>query len=120
MEIANRSENELLRAAYRTRNGREDTMTPKTMLDKIWDAHVVHSAPDEPDLLYIDMHYVHEVTSPQAFDGLRMNGRKVRRPDRTVATMDHNVPTWERWRPSTDPIAARQMEALARNCGEFG
>jgi 3-isopropylmalate/(R)-2-methylmalate dehydratase large subunit len=91
-----------------------------TMLDKIWERHVVHSEPGEPDILYIDMHYVHEVTSPQAFDGLRLHGRAVRRPERTVATMDHNVPTWERSRPTTDPIAARQMEVLARNCEEFG
>src|SRR5947209_2242669 len=93
---------------------------PRTMLDKIWDRHVVHEAPGEPALLYIDMHYVHEVTSPQAFEGLRLQGRRVRRPDRTIATMDHNVPTWERTRPSTDPIAVRQMEALAENCKEFG
>jgi 3-isopropylmalate/(R)-2-methylmalate dehydratase large subunit len=93
---------------------------PKTLLDKIWERHVVHQDPGEPAILYIDMHYVHEVTSPQAFDGLRIHHRKVRRPDRTLATMDHNVPTWERSRPSTDPIAVKQMEALARNCGEFG
>ncbi|HEX6508721.1 MAG TPA: 3-isopropylmalate dehydratase large subunit [Chloroflexota bacterium] len=93
---------------------------PRSMLDKIWERHVVHQEPGEPDILYIDMHYVHEVTSPQAFDGLRLNGRSVRRPDRTVATMDHNVPTWERSRPSTDPIAVKQMETLADNCREFG
>ncbi|HEV3310768.1 MAG TPA: 3-isopropylmalate dehydratase large subunit [Chloroflexota bacterium] len=90
------------------------------MLDKIWDSHVVRATADEPDILYIDMHYVHEVTSPQAFDGLRLNGRGVRRPDRTVATMDHNVPTWERSRPSDDPIALKQMDVLAQNCSEFG
>jgi 3-isopropylmalate/(R)-2-methylmalate dehydratase large subunit len=95
-------------------------MSPKTMLDKIWERHVVHQAPGEPAILYIDMHFVHEVTSAQAFDGLRLHGRRVRRPDRTVATMDHNVPTWERSRPSTDAIALQQMEALARNCEEFG
>src|ERR1700730_18217525 len=93
---------------------------PRTMLDKIWDRHVVHQEPGEPAILYIDMHFVHEVTSPQAFDGLRLHGRKVRRPGRTVATIDHNVPTWERTRPSNDPIAVKQMEALARNCEEFG
>jgi 3-isopropylmalate/(R)-2-methylmalate dehydratase large subunit len=93
---------------------------PKTILDKIWERHVVHQEPGEPAILYIDMHYVHEVTSPQAFDGLRIHKRTVRRPDRTLATVDHNVPTWERSRPSTDPIAVKQMEALARNCEEFG
>ena len=95
-------------------------MTAQTMLNKIWERHVVHQTPGEPAILYIDMHFVHEVTSPQAFDGLRLHGRSVRRPDLTVATMDHNVPTWERSRPSTDPIAVKQMEALARNCEEFG
>src|SRR5436309_12164634 len=93
---------------------------PKTMLDKIWERHVVFQEPGEPAILYIDMHYVHEVTSAQAFEGLRLAGRKVRRPDRTLATMDHNVPTWERSRPSTDTIAVAQMDALARNCQEFG
>jgi len=81
---------------------------------------VVHRAPGEPDLLYIDLHLVHEVTSPQAFDGLRLNGRRVRRPDLTVATMDHNVPTTGLDRPLEDPISARQMEVLAANCAEFG
>jgi 3-isopropylmalate/(R)-2-methylmalate dehydratase large subunit len=95
-------------------------MPPRTMLDKIWDHHVVYGASGEPDVIYIDLQYVHEVTSPQAFEGLRLNGRSVRRPDRTVATMDHNVPTWDRRRPSTDPIAVHQMETLARNCTEFG
>ena len=94
--------------------------SPKTMLDKIWERHVVFQEPGEPAILYIDMHYVHEVTSAQAFDGLRLHGRTVRRPEKTVATMDHNVPTWERSRPSTDAIAVRQMEALADNCREFG
>lgn len=94
--------------------------TPQTMLDKIWGRHVVYEEPGEPTVLYIDMHYVHEVTSPQAFDGLRIHGRKVRSPERTLATMDHNVPTWERSRPSTDPIAVRQMDALSQNCEEFG
>jgi 3-isopropylmalate/(R)-2-methylmalate dehydratase large subunit len=94
--------------------------SPKTMLDKIWESHVVFQEPGEPAILYIDMHFVHEVTSPQAFDGLRLHGRTVRRPDRTVATMDHNVPTWSRSRPSTDAIAVRQMEVLAENCREFG
>ncbi|HYG72143.1 MAG TPA: 3-isopropylmalate dehydratase large subunit [Actinomycetota bacterium] len=92
-------------------------MTPRTLVEKVWDRHVVHSADGEPDLLYVDLHLVHEVTSPQAFDGLRLHGRPVRRPDLTVATMDHNVPTAP---GPVDPISVRQMEALARNCEEFG
>jgi 3-isopropylmalate/(R)-2-methylmalate dehydratase large subunit len=92
---------------------------PRTLVDKIWDAHVVHSAAAEPDLLFIDLHLVHEVTSPQAFDGLRMAGRRVRRPDLTVATADHNVPTEHIDRPVADPVSARQLEVLAANCAEF-
>ena len=95
-------------------------MTAKTMFDKIWDAHVVREEPGQPSLLYVDLHLVHEVTSPQAFEGLRMAGRKVRRPDLTIATMDHNTPTWELSRPITDPIAAQQLEHLERNCNDFG
>ena len=95
-------------------------MTAKTMFDKIWDAHVVREEEGQPSLLYVDLHLVHEVTSPQAFEGLRMAGRKVRRPDLTVATMDHNTPTWELSRPITDPIAAQQLEHLERNCNDFG
>ncbi|OUN00620.1 MAG: 3-isopropylmalate dehydratase large subunit [Firmicutes bacterium ZCTH02-B6] len=95
-------------------------MQPRTMFEKIWDAHVVHQEPGKPALLYIDLHLVHEVTSPQAFEGLRLAGRKVRRPDLTFATMDHNVPTWDRSLPVTDEIAAKQMETLAKNCQEFG
>ena len=91
-----------------------------TMAEKVWNRHVVRSSEGEPDLLYIDMHLVHEVTSPQAFDGLRMAGRTVRRPDRTIATMDHNVPTTALSGPVEDPISARQMEVLAANCAEFG
>jgi len=91
-----------------------------TLSEKVWERHVVHRAPGEPDLLYIDLHLVHEVTSPQAFDGLRLSGRRVRRPDLTVATMDHNVPTAGLDRPLEDPISAKQMEVLARNCAEFG
>ena len=91
-----------------------------TMAEKVWNRHVVRSSDGEPDLLYIDMHLVHEVTSPQAFDGLRMAGRSVRRPDRTIATMDHNVPTTALSGPVEDPISARQMEVLAANCEEFG
>src|SRR3954469_5694055 len=92
----------------------------QTMSEKLWDRHVVYSAADEPDLLYVDLHLVHEVTSPQAFDGLRAAGRGVRRPDLTVATIDHNVPTTDRRLPIRDEIAARQIEALRSNCREFG
>jgi 3-isopropylmalate/(R)-2-methylmalate dehydratase large subunit len=94
--------------------------TPQTLSDKIWDRHVVRSAEGEPDLLYVDVHLVHEVTSPQAFDGLRMAGRRVRRPDLTVATMDHNVPTAGLDRPLADPISATQIRVLEQNCKEFG
>lgn len=83
-------------------------------------AHKPYQNPGEPAILYIDRHYIHEVTSPQAFDGLRLSNRRVRRPDLTVATMDHNVPTWERVRPSPDEIAVKQLETLARNCAESG
>ena len=92
----------------------------KTLSDKLWERHVVHSAVDEPDLLYIDLHLVHEVTSPQAFDGLRLDGRGVRRRDLTIATADHNVPTVHIDRPIADPISAKQVDALTRNCAEFG
>ncbi|ACU54457.1 3-isopropylmalate dehydratase, large subunit [Acidimicrobium ferrooxidans DSM 10331] len=92
-----------------------------TLVDKIWDAHVVaQGTEDEPDLLYVDLHLVHEVTSPQAFDGLRAAGRRVRRPDLTVATADHNVPTVGIDQPIADPISAAQLDALATNCAEFG
>ena len=93
---------------------------PLTLPQKVWDRHVVHAAPGEPDLLYIDLHLVHEVTSPQAFDGLRMSGRTVRRPDLTVATEDHNVPTADIDQPIKDPISAKQVEVLRRNAAEFG
>ena len=96
------------------------TVRVQTLSEKVWDRHVVRRAEGEPDLLYIDLHLVHEVTSPQAFDGLRMNGRTVRRPDLTVATMDHNVPTTGLDQPVADPISAKQMEVLASNCAEFG
>jgi 3-isopropylmalate/(R)-2-methylmalate dehydratase large subunit len=91
--------------------------TPRTLAEKVWDRHVVHRAEGEPDLLYVDLHLVHEVTSPQAFDGLRLSGRPVRRPELTVATMDHNVPTAP---GPVEPVSVRQMEALAKNCAEFG
>ena len=93
---------------------------PTTLPQKVWDQHVVHSAPGEPDLLYIDLHLVHEVTSPQAFDGLRMSGRQVRRPDLTVATEDHNVPTENIHLPIADPVSARQVEVMRANAREFG
>lgn len=96
---------------------------PKTIIEKIWDAHVVRHAEGEPDLLYIDLHLVHEVTSPQAFDGLRLANRKVRRPDLTLATMDHNVPTDATVNGEiifTDPIGKKQIDTLEKNCKEFG
>ena len=95
-------------------------MTPRTLSEKVWDRHLVHAADGEPDLLYIDLHLVHEVTSPQAFDGLRMAGRTVRRPDLTVATEDHNVPTADIDQPIADPISRKQVEVLRANCAEFG
>ncbi len=96
------------------------TDQPRTLSDKVWDRHVVRTAPGEPDLLYVDLHLVHEVTSPQAFESLRLAGRALRRPDLTVATMDHNVPTTGLDRPVADPVSATQMATLARNCEEFG
>jgi 3-isopropylmalate/(R)-2-methylmalate dehydratase large subunit len=90
------------------------------LAQKVWDAHVVHAAADEPDLLYIDLHLVHEVTSAQAFDGLRLAGRTVRRPDLTVATEDHNVPTTDIHLPIKDPISAKQVAVLRANAAEFG
>jgi 3-isopropylmalate/(R)-2-methylmalate dehydratase large subunit len=91
-----------------------------TLLDKIWQAHLVHRGQGEPDLLYADRHYLHEVTSPQAFEGLRLAGRRVRRPELTFAFMDHNVPTTRRDQPIADPVARSQVEALAANCRQFG
>jgi 3-isopropylmalate/(R)-2-methylmalate dehydratase large subunit len=95
-------------------------MPARTLFEKVWDAHVVAAPEGQSALLYIDLHLVHEVTSPQAFDGLRANGRRLRQPLRTVATVDHNIPTTPRGLPITDPIAARQIEALQKNCREFG
>ncbi len=92
----------------------------RTLFEKVWDAHVVAEPPGRPPLLYIDLHLVHEVTSPQAFDGLRAAGRRVRQPMRTVTTVDHNIPTTPRGTPITDPIAALQIQALQKNCLEFG
>src|SRR6185312_11242332 len=89
-----------------------------TLLDRIWERHVVRREEGAPDLLYIDLHLVHEVTSPQAFEGLRLAGRKVRRPELTVATMDHNVPTGDD--TPVDPLSLQQLETLRANCAEFG
>ncbi len=93
---------------------------PSTLPEKVWERHVVHRAPDEPDLLYIDLHLVHEVTSPQAFEGLRLSGRQVRRPELTIATEDHNVPTADIHLPIADPISARQVDVMRENAAEFG
>ncbi len=98
----------------------ERTLTGRTVFDKIWESHVVHEEPGRPTLIWIDRHLVHEVTSPQAFDGLRLAGRRVRRPDLTFATVDHNVPTTDRNLPIQDPTSAKQIELLGKNCEEFG
>jgi 3-isopropylmalate/(R)-2-methylmalate dehydratase large subunit len=95
-------------------------MAPRTLFDKVWDAHVVSRMPGGPDLLYVDLHLVHEVTSPQAFEGLRLAGRRVRRPDLTVGTIDHNVSTGDRSLPIADQISVRQIDALLHNAREFG
>jgi len=94
--------------------------TPRTMTQKIWDDHLVAASPGQPAILYVDLHLVHEVTSPQAFEGLRLAGRRVRRPERTVATPDHNVPTTDRSLPIADPISRQQIDTLRTNCREFG
>lgn len=93
---------------------------PRTLFEKIWDAHLVHAEPGRQSILYIDLQLVHEVTSPQAFEGLRLAGRKVRRPERTVAVPDHNVPTTSRLLPIADPISRQQVDTLRNNCTEFG
>jgi len=93
---------------------------PRTIIEKLWDSHVVHEQPGVPTLLFIDLHLVHEVTSPQAFDGLRERGLKVRRPDLTIATADHSIPTSDRSLPIVDAIAANQLAQLETNCSEFG
>jgi 3-isopropylmalate/(R)-2-methylmalate dehydratase large subunit len=92
----------------------------RTLADKVYDAHVVRSAEGEPDVLYIDLHLIHEVTSPQAFDGLRLADRVIRRPDLTIATEDHNVPTADILAPIADPVSRTQVETLRKNCAEFG
>jgi 3-isopropylmalate/(R)-2-methylmalate dehydratase large subunit len=96
------------------------SMPPKTMFEKIWDAHVVHEEPGQPSIIYVDLHLIHEVTTPQAFEGLRLAGRKVRRPDLTVATVDHNTPTWDLSMPVTDEISKRQLDALEDNLKDTG
>src|SRR5207244_10717855 len=106
------------RGPRRARAGGGVAMSARTLFDKIWDAHVVAEPTGEPVLLFVDLHLVHEVTSPQAFESLRLAGRRVRRTDLTVATMDHNVPTIAG--PIEDPLARAQLDALARNCEEFG
>ena len=98
----------------------QQTPNPRTLPEKVWDAHVVRSAAGEPDVLYIDLHLVHEVTSPQAFDGLRAQGRPVRRPDLTIAVEDHNVPTTGIGLPIADPVSRTQVETLRKNCADFG
>src|SRR4051812_10925893 len=100
--------------------GAQAMAAPRTLSQKVWDDHVVHAEDGQPDLLYIDLHLVHEVTSPQAFDGLRINSRKVRRPDLTVCTEDHNVPTEGTDQPIADPISRKQIEVLRHNADEFG
>ena len=97
-----------------------DCLMPRTLFEKIWDAHVVAQEPGAPAVLYVDLHLIHEVTSPQAFTGLRQRGLKVRRPDRTVATMDHSIPTTDRTLPILDEMAAKQIQYLEDNCREFG
>ncbi|MEU2780061.1 aconitase family protein, partial [Streptomyces sp. NPDC007162] len=92
----------------------------RTLAEKVWDDHVVRRAEGEPDLLFIDLHLLHEVTSPQAFDGLRQNGRPVRRLDLTIATEDHNTPTLDIDKPIADPVSRAQLETLRKNCAEFG
>src|SRR5687767_1430301 len=96
------------------------TMSTRTLAEKLWAAHVVRRAEGEPDLLFVDLHLVHEVTSPQAFEGLRLADRPVRRPDLTLATEDHNVPTTGIGLPIADPVSRTQMETLRRNCADFG
>src|SRR5260370_19859450 len=102
------------------RCSRKGNMKPRTIIEKIWDNHIVAERPNAPTLLYIDLHLVHEVTSPQAFDGLRARGLKVRRPDLTIATTDHSTPTTPRSFPIVDKVAAAQVARLEASCEEFG
>src|SRR3972149_1064766 len=96
------------------------TTKPRTLFEKIWDEHVVYDEPGRQTILYIDLHLVHEVTSPQAFESLRLSGRTVRRPERTLSTVDHNVPTTDRSLPILDPISKQQIDTLRSNCKQFG
>src|SRR5215208_7423267 len=107
------------RRLYRWPDRKHPPMT-RTLLEKLWDSHVVHQEPGKPAIIYIDRHLIHEVTSPQAFEGLRLSGRKVRRPDLAFATMDHNVPTENRSLPIVDKVSSIQIETLVQNCREFG
>lgn len=100
--------------------GEGEGVKPRTLFEKVWDRHVIEQQEGKPAILYIDLHLIHEVTSPQAFEGLRLAGRKVRRPDLTMATMDHNVPTTDRSLPVTDGTSAKQMDTLVENCRQFG
>src|SRR5512136_2653562 len=93
---------------------------PQTLFEKVWNAHVVAQAPDSPAILYVDLHLVHEVTSPQAFQGLRQRGLKVRRPDKTFATLDHSIPTHHPSIPIADALAAAQIKQMEQNAAEFG
>src|SRR6516162_4796133 len=104
----------------RPAGGLDKMAAPHTLFEKIWNQHVVLHEPGQPALLYIDLHLVHEVTSPQAFEGLRNGGRKVRSAQRTFATLDHNVPTTDRSLPITEPNSAKQIEAMRKNCRDFG
>src|ERR1700759_970746 len=97
-----------------------DSKSPSTLYEKIWNDHLVHEADGAPCLLYIDRHLVHEVTSPQAFEGLRVSGRKVRAPEKTLAVVDHNVPTSDRKKPNPDPESAELIRVLAENAKHFG
>ncbi|WP_419840864.1 3-isopropylmalate dehydratase large subunit [Candidatus Poriferisodalis sp.] len=103
-----------------TNDSRRGGTATRTLSQKVWDRHVVRTGGGQPDLLYVDLHLIHEVTSPQAFDGLRLSGRTVRRPDLTVATEDHNVPTAEVHLPIADPVSAKQVQVLRANCAQFG
>src|SRR6187200_2805052 len=103
-----------------SRSSSQGETVPRTLAEKVWESHVVHRAEGEPDLLFIDLHLVHEVTSPQAFDGLRLAGRPVRRTDLTIATEDHNVPTEHIDLPIADPVSRIQVDTLRANCAEFG
>src|SRR6476646_2691788 len=116
--FVNRERRRYLRARKASRP--MEMAKPRTQYDKIWDEHLVHEAPDGTCLIYIDRHLVHEVTSPQAFEGLRMAGRKVRSPEKTLAVVDHNVPTSDRSKGIDDPESALQFETLAENARDFG